>query len=167
MPLGIDFAQIFLHIFNVVILFGGLYILLYKPVKKFMQKREDYYEDMRRQAEEKLKEAEDIKNDYFTRLEQADNEIRDKKHEAEEQLMQEKLRTEKEAKANAAKIVEGAKNEAERQRSLIVGGARQDISRMVEAATAKMLFNGEDDPGFDAFLDEAEREERGAANGGQ
>ena len=43
MPLGIDFAQIFLHLFNVVILFGGLYFILYSPVKKFMDKREEYY----------------------------------------------------------------------------------------------------------------------------
>ena len=46
MPLGIDFTQILLHFFNVIILFVGLYILLYAPVKAFMQKRSDYYADL-------------------------------------------------------------------------------------------------------------------------
>ncbi|MBQ4293120.1 MAG: ATP synthase F0 subunit B [Lachnospiraceae bacterium] len=157
MPLGIDFTQIFLHIFNVIILFAGLYILLYKPVKTFMEKREKFYEDMRDQAEGKLKEAEDLKNEYFSRLEKADTEIRDRKVQAEEQLMEEKLRSEKEARMSAEKIVEDARKEAERQRSLIVGGARTDISRMIEKAAKKMIFDEDDATGYDAFLEEAER----------
>ena len=42
----IDWQQILLHLFNFTILFGALYILLYKPVKDFMAKREEYYSDM-------------------------------------------------------------------------------------------------------------------------
>ena len=38
-PLNIDWQQILLHVLNFVILFGGLYFLLYKPVKNFMAKR--------------------------------------------------------------------------------------------------------------------------------
>ena len=157
MPLGIDFTQIFLHIFNVVILFGGLYLLLYRPVKNFMQNREKFYEEMRNQAEEKMHEAEDLKNEYSARLEKADTEIRDRKAQAEEQLLEERVRSEKEAKSNAEKIVADARKEAERQRSLIVGGARTDISRMIEKAAEKMVFGKEDALGYDAFLDEAER----------
>ena len=39
-PLNIDWQQILLHLFNFIILAGGLYLLLYKPVKNFMEKRE-------------------------------------------------------------------------------------------------------------------------------
>ena len=46
MPLGIDFVQILLHLFNAVILFAGLYILLYAPVVKFMDKRADQIRDL-------------------------------------------------------------------------------------------------------------------------
>lgn len=38
-PLNIDWQQILLHLFNFLILAGGLYLLLYKPVKAFMEKR--------------------------------------------------------------------------------------------------------------------------------
>ena len=39
LPLNIDLQQIFLHMLNFVILAGGLYFILYSPVKKFMDQR--------------------------------------------------------------------------------------------------------------------------------
>ena len=44
-PLNIDWQQILLHLLNFVILAGGLYLLLYKPVKTFMEKRQQYYQE--------------------------------------------------------------------------------------------------------------------------
>ena len=41
MPLNINWQQILLHLLNLVILAVGLYLILYKPVKKFMQKGEN------------------------------------------------------------------------------------------------------------------------------
>lgn len=41
LPLNIDWQQILLHAFNFVLLFAILYFLLYKPVKDFMEKREN------------------------------------------------------------------------------------------------------------------------------
>ena len=38
-PLNIDWQQILLHLFNFVLLAGGLYFLLYAPVRNFMEKR--------------------------------------------------------------------------------------------------------------------------------
>ena len=60
-PLNIDWQQILLHLMNFVILAGGLYFLLYKPVKAFMDKRAAYYQEQADQAaharERKLQEA--------------------------------------------------------------------------------------------------------------
>ena len=41
MPLNIDWQQILLHLLNFVILFAGRWLLLYKPVKKFMNGRRE------------------------------------------------------------------------------------------------------------------------------
>lgn len=52
-PLNVDWQQILLHLFNFIILFGGLWLLLYKPVKNFMAKREvlqGYGQGCRREA---------------------------------------------------------------------------------------------------------------------
>ena len=45
-PLNIDWQQILLHLLNFVILFAILYFLLYDPVKKFMDKRCEYYKNI-------------------------------------------------------------------------------------------------------------------------
>ena len=54
-PLNIDWQQILLHLFNFSILVGGLYLLLFKPVKNFMDKRAKHYQDMETAAAEREK----------------------------------------------------------------------------------------------------------------
>ena len=45
-PLNIDWQQILLHWLNLAILAGGLYFLLFKPVKQFLRR----FNDERRKA---------------------------------------------------------------------------------------------------------------------
>ena len=59
LPLNIDLQQIFLHMLNFVILAGGLYFILYSPVKKFMDQREAHYAEMDQAAADKLAEVEE------------------------------------------------------------------------------------------------------------
>ena len=75
MPLNIDLQQILLHWMNLAILTGGLYLLLYKPVKDFMTKREEHYRQLDEQAAEKLAQAERVQAEYQARLDGADEEI--------------------------------------------------------------------------------------------
>ena len=75
-PLNVDWQQILLHWMNLAILTGGLYFLLYKPVKRFMEKREAYYRDLEEQAAGKLREAEELKASYQAKLDGAEEEIR-------------------------------------------------------------------------------------------
>ena len=74
-PLNIDWQQILLHVLNFVILFGGLYFLLYKPVKNFMAKREAHYAEMAQKAQSELDSAEKIKADYQEQLKSVEGEI--------------------------------------------------------------------------------------------
>ena len=59
-PLNIDWQQILLHLLNFVILAGGLYLLLYKPVLAFMEKRQAYYREHDRQLADAQKELEEL-----------------------------------------------------------------------------------------------------------
>ena len=68
MPLNIDFQQVLLHLFNFVVLFGGLYFLLYKPIRAFMDKREGTYSNMQEKATKALAEAEALKQEYQEKL---------------------------------------------------------------------------------------------------
>ena len=76
LPLNIDPQQILLHLFNFTILFGALYILLYKPVRDFMAKRTSYYADMDSKAEDALHEAEESKAAYEAKVQSFDEEVR-------------------------------------------------------------------------------------------
>ena len=58
LPLNVDWQQILLHLFNFTILFGALYILLYKPVRDFMENREKHYADIDSKANQALADAE-------------------------------------------------------------------------------------------------------------
>ena len=76
LPLNIDWQQILLHLFNFTILFGALYILLYKPVKDFMSRRTAYYAEMDSKAEDALKEAESSRDAYDEKIKAFDDEVR-------------------------------------------------------------------------------------------
>ena len=67
-PLNIDWQQILLHLFNFTILFGALYILLYKPVKDFMTHREEHFAEMESKAGQALADAEKNKEENEKKL---------------------------------------------------------------------------------------------------
>ena len=75
MPLNIDWQQILLHLLNFTLLFGILYFLLYKPVKDFMDKRVQHYQELDDQAKEALAAAEAARSEQEQKLAAADEEI--------------------------------------------------------------------------------------------
>ena len=83
MPLNIDWQQILLHLLNFLILFAGLYFILYKPVKKFMKKRADGYAEQESRTKEALEDAERSRDAYSAKLAEADAEIAALKKQAE------------------------------------------------------------------------------------
>ena len=157
MPLGIELTQILLHMFNVVLLFAGLYLILFKPVKKFMQGREEYYKKMDDEANEKLAAADAKLAEYNDRISDCDNEIAKKKKQADKDIELMREQAEDEAKATASKIISDAKKDAENQKMNIVAQAKNDITKMVEDATSKVVLTGNTSEAYDLFLDDAER----------
>ncbi|SNU07908.1 ATP synthase F0 subcomplex B subunit [Lachnospiraceae bacterium] len=157
MPLGIDFTQIFLHMFNVVLLFGGLYFILYAPVKKIMQDRENHYKEMDESAKNKLAEAEQKNAEYEEKLKNVEAEISKQKKKASLDIANMRSNAEAEARDAAGKILEDAKRDAENQRKAIVASAKKDITEMVEEATRKVVLTSNTSEAYDMFLDNAER----------
>lgn len=150
-PLNIDWQQILLHLMNFVILAGGLYFLLYKPVKAFMDKRAAYYQEQADQA------AQQLKADYEARLSAADDEIREEKKQAQKDAAAAAQQQLDAARAEAEKIVSDAQAMAERSREKIVRQAGQDVKDLAAEATEKLVLQSGGDA-FDQFLDLAEKE---------
>ena len=53
LPLNIDITQILLHLLNFTVLFAGLYFILYKPVRKIMNEREEHFKKLEEDAKSK------------------------------------------------------------------------------------------------------------------
>ena len=160
--LGIDIQQILLHLLNFVILFTGLYVLLYGPVKKFMDKRAEEYKKMDDDAEEKLANATNLEAEYKEKLSEAEATIADMKKKASVEIDGMRSDQAAAAKEEAAEILAAARKTAEIEKAEILESAKGDITRIVEEAAAKMILSSETTDVYDAFL---KRTERSAGNG--
>ena len=155
MPLNIDFQQILLHFLNFAILFTGLYIILYKPVKDFMKKRQEHYSDMDEKARKDVEAAEKLKKEYEDRLSKADAEIQDKRNKYEAELGNIRKDRISKAEAEAEKIISDARETAEREKKRIIDSADKEAKDIIAEAADK-LVNASLSDNFDAFLEGAE-----------
>ena len=159
LPLNIDWQQILLHLFNFLILVGGLYLLLYKPVKNFMEKRKKYFSDMDEKAKAEKNAAELEKQKYLNKLKDAESEIEKMKidsMQSAKKIVDEYI---EDAKHKKEKIISSAKTAAETEKEKIFRKANSEIEVLVSDAVDKMLVKEGTDP-LDEFLDRAEKEDK-------
>lgn len=139
MPLNIDWQQILLHMLNFMILATGLYLLLYNPIKKFMQNRKGHYEEIEKRTAEAEMKAKNLEEEYKIRLENAEKEISLRSAEESKRLAAESEEKIKRAEEQAAKIIANARTEANRERAKILEDAQGEIADMVVSATEQLL----------------------------
>ncbi len=156
LPLNIDLQQILLHMLNFVLLFGGLYFILYKPVKKFMDSRASRYAEKEAETERKLREAEEAKAEYEEKLRNAEAEIAAMKSEAAEQAAADAQAEHSRALQDADGIRRAAEAEGEAEKQRLIRQANREISEIAAQAAEKAVF-GSPEEAFDSFLDSAER----------
>lgn len=157
-PLNIDWQQILLHLFNFSILAGGLYLLLFKPVKNFMDKRAKHYADMESAAVEREKSTAALEASMQQRQAALDAELDEKRaaaREAEAYAHQQRAA----AHEQADKIVAAARENAENDRKKIVDEANREAVSIAEAAMEKLLAK-ETSRAYDAFVNAAEGVEK-------
>ena len=152
MPLNIDLQQILLHWLNLAILTGGLYFLLFKPVKRFMEQREAHYRELDRQAADKLAQAEQLKLDCQAKLDRADDEIHQEKVKAQQAAQQAAQEQMEQAEEQAKHIVAKAKAEAEQSRERAIRESHKELRELAAQAARKLAGQPGTDP-FDQFLD--------------
>ncbi len=139
MPLNIDFVQILLHIFNFLILAGGLTFILYKPVVKFLEERKSYFLNATKEIEEKSQENERLRAEYEAGLKQAKEQIAEMREKAEKEIADISKASIAEAKKKAKDIVALAEKEAEDRKEHILDSAQTEIGELVVTATQKLL----------------------------
>ena len=124
-----------------------------------MAKRTQYYQDMDDKAEDALKSAENTRQQIDGRLQALDEEIREERTKARDELDAQRERQIADAKADAEKIIADARSKAEREKEDIIASAQKDITAMVTDAIDKLALDKTAPEAFDAFLDSAESKE--------
>ena len=160
-PLNISWQQILLHLFNFAILAFGLYFLLYKPVKKFMDQRTAHYQSMDNEAKEKLEHAAAMEEEYEAKISSADSEIMRMKADAAKETKAAADLQIQEARTQAEKILADARANAEAERGKIIAGAQTEIMELASLATEKLVQDSLE-RAYDEFLEAAKG---GAAHG--
>ncbi len=155
-PLNINWQQILLHLLNFAILAGGLYFLLYNPVKKFMAQRIAHYEDMENAARQKAEEAQQLKAQYAEQLHSAEQEIHDMRMNAMKSVKTQTDQQLSDAAKQADAIVNEAKRTADRDRTKTIQDTQKELQDLAVTATEKLLLQSGGDA-IDQFLNAAER----------
>lgn len=151
MPLNIDIQQILLHMLNFAVLFGALYFLLYKPVKKFMDNRNKYYDEIEEKTSKIVDEANELKATYEKKMEAADEEINALKSEAKAESMAEATKIKANAQKEAEQIISSAKAQAEISSENMVKSANNEICNLAEKAAEKLVIESTSEA-YDSFL---------------
>ena len=157
MPLNIDPQQILLHLFNLVLLFGILYILLYKPVHDFMEKREDEYRQRDKDTKDALSDAQKLKADYETKIAEAEKENAKLRADISTQAEADREKIIGDAHEHAAKIVSDARDKAQKEHDRLIARAQTEIAEYVSKAAEKVVMKNDtlqDD--FDSFFESVE-----------
>ena len=160
--LGIDIVQILLHMLNFVILFGGLALLVYKPVMKFLNDRRAHFEALEAQTAAAKEESDRLQEAYATRIHDAEAEIAALRQKAEREGAAVAKSYIDAAREKSTAIVSAAEQAAEMRRAQILDSAQTEIGELVLEATQKLL-SGTADPArtgalYDEFLRRAEAE---------
>ncbi|MBQ6789427.1 MAG: hypothetical protein IJO81_04505 [Clostridia bacterium] len=139
LPLNIDLLQILLHMLNFVILAGGLYLLLYSPICKFIDGRQKAFEE----AEERNRLTEEenlrLKNEYLLKISSAEAEIAEKKKAAEKEWADTSAAYIREAREKADAIIRAAETEAEDRKEHILESVQTELGELVIGAAHKLV----------------------------
>ena len=135
--LRIDINLIF-TVINILVLFGGLWFVLFKPVRKILDERQAEADREYDNAKQKQEEADELKEKYDASLAELEENRADAMTEARRKADGEYQRIIGHAEAQAKDITDRATLEAENQKKKILKSAEEEIADMVVEAAGKV-----------------------------
>ena len=152
--LGLSLTKFLLHLLNFAILFVALWLILYKPVMKFIRARQERIDKEKREAEEDRKAAEAARLAGEERLNALDEELENKRIAAEQELQSMREEQLNESKAQADEIVKAAELRAKLEADKIVAEAKAGI-KDAAVTLAQSIIEEKIDKVDDALIDSA------------
>lgn len=166
--LGLTVQEFLLHLLNFAVLVVALYFLLYKPVRKFMQKRKETYEEAEKKYNEAIEYTGKAESEAARILDDAHGEAVRIAEEAHAAASAQSDAIIADAKAQADKMIEDARADADRvllseKEKLYssVSGLAVDISEKILSREVKSEDN---DAFIDAILSEVAEKDGGEEN---
>ena len=167
MPLNIDFVQVLLHMLNFVILAGGLALILFHPIKKFMVERQKQFEEREAANREQAEENERLKTELAEKAASFEAEMAETRLKAEQETADAAKAYIDASKTEAASIIAKAEKEAEKRKEQILDSAQTEIGELVIGAAQKLLGDTatpeQTQALYDAFLKQAEQAQANAS----
>ena len=152
--LGLSVTKFLLHLLNFAILFACLWLILYKPVMKFIRARQERVESEQKKAAEDMKAAEEARLASEERLRAIDEEIREKRKAADLELESNCEKRVKEAEQRAQEIIAHAESEAASRADQMLADAKSDL-KDVAVTLAESIIEDRIDKVDDALIDSA------------
>lgn len=138
-PLGFNIVEILLHMLNLVILVIAIRLLLYKPIKKFMDKRAEGYHIIERESMDMKAEAEQWRQNYGKLIEDAKQEAVGIEQESKHSAHLHAAEIVDRAKKEAHDILEKASQDIERQKVQLKEEMSGSVSDLAVNIAAKVL----------------------------
>lgn len=130
-PIKLSLVDILLHLLNLVLLIGGLTLLIYKPVLKFIKKRQESIQAEIKKGEDMQSSADDLKKEYESRLTSVEEESEKIKAQAKTEGEKEREKIIESAMGEASEILSLAKEECEQIRKETVEEMRAGVTDAV------------------------------------
>lgn len=133
----------FFTVVNVLVLFVGLKMFLFKPVLKIIDQREEMIRKQLTEAAEKERQAQQLKNDYQERLKNADQKAEDIIAEAKTRAAEEKTLAEQKTREETEQMLEKARAEIRTEQEQAKKEMQAEIAVLAMEAARKIMKTGD------------------------
>lgn len=139
LPLGLSGVKIALHLLNFAILMAGMTLLLYKPVLKFIKKRQDDIAEQISENEKNNKTAQAMLEEYREKLGAAEAEIESRKAESDKAIAIQKEAILAEATARAEELYRQTEEECAAERTHAIGNLQNEVADVAVTIAGNIL----------------------------
>ncbi|HOP69604.1 MAG: F0F1 ATP synthase subunit B [Dethiobacteria bacterium] len=137
--LGLNVWTLLFQTINVLIVLVGLYYILWKPLRRAMNERQEKIEGDLREAASAKEKAEEVIASCQEQIKQAQEEARNILQKANEAAEATRAEIIAQAKEEAARVMEQARLELEREKSMALAALRSQAADLVVAAAGKVM----------------------------
>lgn len=137
--LSVNFSTIILQVINLFVVMWFLYLILYKPIMRVLDERDNTIEGQLQDAENAKKDAKALLENYQTQMGKAQEEARSIMENAKKVGDETREQIVLEARKEANKTLERAKKEIEMEKMKALGQIQKEAATLAILAAGKVI----------------------------